>query len=367
MVSFSNNLFLINKQVILVRIGSELGIKSRQTRRRMVGQLKRNIESFLEKYPTFKIFEFRDRLLIYSESNNNLNKLSRLIVISLSGISSVSPALVVEATEKSIISRGLSNAVAIIMPHSSFAVRVRREGNHPFSSMDIARKLGTEILSSQIEGIKVNLETPDFQIFIDIRGPLAFIYTEIFRGIDGIPSQSQGTAIALIRPNFNSILAAWLMKKRGVKVIPVFFRTGKSSENTFLDHIRSQFNRDFIIMSIKNLLGSFKDHSSLCLFCQVYCEKICQEVADKEKISIIISPTCFNYNNEIMSLEALEILEKRVFLSVIRPIQLGFFSQIINIDHLDQIACCPFQSKVSIKIYNDFNNPTLEKFLSFKL
>ncbi|UCG90266.1 MAG: hypothetical protein JSU57_00640 [Candidatus Heimdallarchaeota archaeon] len=366
MASFTNYSFLINKHVILVRIGGELGIKSRQTRRRMVGQLRDNIERIFEQYPDFNVLEFRDRLLIYSESNNNLNKLSHLIVNSVSGISSVSPALVVKATENSIISSGLSNAIAIIHPHSSFAVRVRREGDHPFSSMDIASKLGAKILSAPIEGVKVNLESPDFQIFLDIRGSLAFIYTEIFKGIDGIPSQSQGVAIALIRPNSNSVLAAWLMKKRGVQVIPVFFRTGKSSEETFLDHVKSQFNGNFIVISIKDLLNSFIDYTSLCLFCQVYCEKMCQEVAKNGKISVIISPTCFNYNNETMSLEALEILEKRVSLSIIRPIQLGFFSKGIDIDHLDRFACCHFQSKVSLEIFDDFNATMLEKFLSFK-
>ncbi|MFX1285288.1 MAG: THUMP domain-containing protein [Promethearchaeota archaeon] len=365
MVSFTNNSFLIDKNVLLVRFGGEIGIKSRQTRRRMVEQLRRNIESFLDQYPTFKVLEFRDRLLIYFESDLNLNKVSHLIVTSISGISSVSPAFVIEATEKAIVSKGLDSVINVIQPCSSFAVRVRREGNHPFSSIDIARILGAKILSTEIEGIKVDLETPDYQIFLDIRGSLAFIFTEVIKGIDGIPSQTQGTAIALIRPNFNSILAAWLMKKRGVRVIPVFFRTGKSSEEKFLNHVRSQFNEDPIIVSIKGLLVSFKNHSSLCFLCQVFCETMCQKVANEQKISVIISPTCFNFNNETMSLEALEFIEERVLPSVIRPIQFGFFArQGIRMDQLDQIPCCPFREKVSIEIFNDFNDLGLEKVLS---
>ncbi|MHA2245606.1 MAG: THUMP domain-containing protein [Candidatus Hodarchaeales archaeon] len=358
---------MINKHVILVRIGGELGIKSRQTRRRMVWHLKHNIERFLKQYPIFKILDFRDRLLIYSESNSDLNELAHLIAISVSGISSVSPALVIKATEDSIISGGLSSAVSIIQPHSSFAVRVNREGNHPFSSMDIARKLGAEILSSQLRGIKVDLETPDFQVFLDIRGSLAFVYTEIYKGIDGIPTQSQGVAIALIRPNFNSVVAAWLMKKRGVEVIPVFFKTGKSSEEDFLSQVKSQFSKKIIIVSIKELLNSFKNHSSLCLLCQAYCEQVCQQVAGEQQISTIISPTSFNYNNETMSLEALKILKQYAQLSIMRPIQLGFFSQRLLIDQLDQITCCHFQSEVSIQIFDDFNETILENVLSFEL
>ncbi len=356
MVSFTRNSFLINKRVILVRIGGELGIKSRQTRRRMVWHLRQNIERLLDQYPVLKILDFRDRLLIYSESNIDLNEMCQLIAISVSGISSVSPALVVKATENSIISEGLLNAVSIIRPHSSFAVRVRRDGNHPFSSMDIARKLGAEILSSQLRGIKVDLETPDFQIFLDIRGSLAFIYTKIYKGIDGIPTQSQGIAIGLIRPNFNSIVAAWLMKKRGVEVIPVFFKTGKSSEEDFLSQVQTQFSKNFIVVSIEELLNSFKNHSSLCLLCQAYCEQVCQQVANEKQISTIISPTSFNYNNETMSLEALKILEQHAQLSIMRPIQLGFFSQRLIIDQLNQIACCHFRSEVSIQAFGSFHH-----------
>lgn len=367
MASFSKVSFLMNKRVILVRYGGELGIKSRRTRRSMVGHLRNSLKNLLEPNFTIKIFDFRDRLLIYSENTTDLKELACLIVTSISGISSVSPVLVIKATEDIIISEGYSDAVAILQPNSSFAVRARREGKHPFSSMDIARKLGAKILTSTIEGIYVNLDSPDFQIFLDVRGPLAFIYTKVYKGMDGIPSQSQGPAIALIRPNNNSILAAWLMKKRGVEINPVFFKTGKPSEENFLNLIQSQFGEPLIIVSIEEFLNSFNMNSSLCLLCQLYCEQVCQKVTGEEKISVTISPTCFDYNNETMSLEALKILEKQRTSSILRPLQLGFFSQGMRIDRLDKLACCPYRSKVSIDISEDIDNTILEEVLTYKI
>lgn len=356
----------MNKKVILVRMGGEIGIKSRQTRRRMVNILKRNIKTILAEFTGYRVIDFRDRLIIYHELNNDLNEVAQLIVNSISGISSVSIANVVQATEPAIISGGLSVAIVIIQPNKSFAVRVRREGNHPYSSMDIARKVGAKVLSSQMVGITVDLDNPDHEIWIDIRGSLAFIFSSTLRGMDGIPSRSQGTAIALIRPNLNSIIAAWLMKKRGVNIIPVFFRTGKQSEEEFKNYLQSEFNNIPIDISIEDLLKTFKSQYSLCLLCTIFCEQICQKMAAQEQISAIISPTCFDYNNEIISLKALKFLEKKAFISVLRPIQFGFFSQGLNIEYLDHKSCCHHRSKVSLQLLEDFDETLLNSFLSFK-
>ncbi|MFX0123017.1 MAG: THUMP domain-containing protein [Candidatus Hodarchaeota archaeon] len=351
----------------MVRMGGELGIKSRQTRRRMVSLLKNNIKTILEEFSGYDLIEFRERLIVFFESKTNLNEIAHLIVNSVSGISSISIAYVVQATEATILSGGLSEALGIIQPYSSFAVRVRREGNHPFSSMDIARELGAKILSSQLEGIRVDLDDPNFEISLDIRGSLAFIFSKTLRGMDGIPSHSQGTAIALIRPNLNSIIAAWLMKKRGVHIIPVFFRTGKKSEEDFLNYLQSEFNQIPVDISIEDLLETFKSHSSLCLFCTSLCEQVCQKLAIDQKVSIVVSPTCFDYNSERMSLKALKILEQKAFLSILRPIQFGFFSQGLKVEYLDQKSCCHYRSKVSLQIFEDFNKENLDKFLSFEL
>ncbi|MHA2306616.1 MAG: THUMP domain-containing protein, partial [Candidatus Hodarchaeales archaeon] len=300
---------ITNEAVLLIRVGGELGIKSRQTRRRMKRDLQNDLKKNLEEYPSIRITQFRDRLILYSEVEANFDIIAKHLTRRISGISSVSVAKVVEATEAQIITGGVLEAEKIIKPDSSFAVRVKREGTHNFSSLDIARALGSAILDSNIEKIHVNLDDPDYQLFLDIRGPLAFIYTKINRGMDGIPSQSQGSAISLIRPNLNSLLGTWLMKKRGVKIIPIFFKTGNPDEDDYLDHIHTYFNQEMIIIDLKDKLEYFKENDSLCMLCQLYCEQICENESIDRDISSFISSTTFDYNNETMSLEALKILE----------------------------------------------------------
>jgi hypothetical protein len=232
--------------------------------------------------------------------------------------------------------------------------------------MEIARVVGAAILNSQLKDLKVDLDTPDFQLFLDIRGALAFIYTEIHRGIDGIPSLSQGKAVAIIKPNYNSLLAAWLMKKRGVKIIPIFFKTGKPDEKEYLKFVKTEFDEDITIINLKNRLHDFKDNSSLCMLCQLYCEKHSETTSKDLDISTLISPTCFNFHNEKMSLEALKILEKDISTSVLRPLQLGFYGDLLSNEDFDLDPCCTYRSQISIQLTIDFNERSVKEFLNIE-
>ena len=220
---------LIGKDLLLIRMGGELGIKSRRTRRRMINVLRTNINALLkERELSFSIIDYRRRLLIDFNSPVIPQDVISHIAQRVSGISSLSQVFVSKSSEDDILTNGVQEAIKFFPPNSAFAVRVRREGTHPYSSMEIAARLGSKILDTNIPGLTVNLTTPQVEIFLDIRGGLTFIYSKTVYGIDGIPSTSQGTAVALIRPNANSVKSAWLMKKRGVNIIPLFFIKGKS-------------------------------------------------------------------------------------------------------------------------------------------
>ena len=56
---------ILNKIVLLIRLGGELGIKSRQTRRRMKKNLQMDLKRNLEEFPSVKITQFRDRFILY--------------------------------------------------------------------------------------------------------------------------------------------------------------------------------------------------------------------------------------------------------------------------------------------------------------
>jgi thiamine biosynthesis protein ThiI len=103
----------------------------------------------------------------------------------------------------------------IIPKNSTFAVRASRTGSHKYSSLDVAKEVGSAILdANQDKNLKVNLSNPDIEVFVEVRHNRAFIFSEKVPGPGGFPMGSQGKVLAVISDK-KSIYAAWLLAKRG--------------------------------------------------------------------------------------------------------------------------------------------------------
>ena len=101
----------------------------------------------------------------------------------------------------------------------SFAVKARREGNHPYSSMDVGREVGSAIfIANEDRNVKVNLSKPDMTFYVEIRGKSARVFTEYIPGPGGLPFGSQGKVVAFVETEKDA-LAAWFMMKRGCRAV----------------------------------------------------------------------------------------------------------------------------------------------------
>jgi thiamine biosynthesis protein ThiI len=198
----------VKYDLILIRYG-EIALKSKETRKRFEDTLIRNINNALKTEKISCLIE-KKRGRIYLESN----KLNRCVSVlkRISGIISFSPSIKSKSDINSIsrISKLISNK--FLNNEKSFALKVKRTGNHNYSSQDIAVRIGNEIVA--YTGAKVNLTKPDFTLFIEIRGKNAYYFIEKIKGIGGLPRGTQGNAMALIA-NPRSILAAWYIMNRG--------------------------------------------------------------------------------------------------------------------------------------------------------
>jgi adenylyl- and sulfurtransferase ThiI len=103
---------------------------------------------------------------------------------------------------------------------ASFAIRARREGTHPYSSMELQVEAGSSVFTARAAAgrpVKVDLTRPDFEVHIDVRQDQAFVFTHALEGPGGIPVGTQGTVLALVSDT-PSFVAAWLMMRRGCSV-----------------------------------------------------------------------------------------------------------------------------------------------------
>ena len=102
------------------------------------------------------------------------------------GVVSTSPALSVEPTLESAAAVCAALAKDLVLEGESFAIRARRSGTHSFSSTDIGRTCGDavwSILEKEGKHPRVNLSSPDKEIFVEMRQNLAYVYLRTFKGV----------------------------------------------------------------------------------------------------------------------------------------------------------------------------------------
>ena len=198
--------------VILIRYG-ELALKQKKTRMRFEQTLMRNISQALTTTDcSYRIVRDWGRIYVYTrEVDQCLSVIQRIF-----GVVSLSPALLVKGTISDLNPVVIDIAHRLITPKKSFALRVTRTGAHEFSSQDAAIELGNAVVHAT--GAPVDLTNPAVEIHIDIRDEKAFVFTESFKGVGGLPLGTQGTVLSLIDSKF-SLLAAWYLMKRGCEVV----------------------------------------------------------------------------------------------------------------------------------------------------
>lgn len=208
--------------IVIVRLGGEIGIKSAWTRRTYEKRLIKNIKATLKHHniPYEAVIRQQGRIYIKtSQAQEAAINLTRVF-----GISSLSPASQTTSELEDITAQSLLLAKQKLKKRNSFAVKCKRVGTHPYTSRDICQHVGRQILEAfQRLQLKVNLTNPDIAIGIEIRENNAYIYTETIPGPDGFPVGTQPKTVALIKPDLNSPVACWLTMKRGCPSVPVYF------------------------------------------------------------------------------------------------------------------------------------------------
>jgi thiamine biosynthesis protein ThiI len=156
------------------------------------------------------------------------------------GISSISPVITTSNRIEEISKIVVDYAKELICSGQSFALRTRRTGKHPYTSMELAKVLGSEVLDSfKGKNIKVDLSLPDVEIFIEVRHDQAFVFSKSYGGPGGLPLGTQGKVVSIIT-GLQAYIASWLMMKRGCRVYPVFFKNKSSSSGIMEGHAKRQ-------------------------------------------------------------------------------------------------------------------------------
>jgi tRNA uracil 4-sulfurtransferase len=217
---------------LLVRYG-ELALKSPPVRREFERTLQRNIlNQFLAAGRTCRLRADHGHLYVESDSEAEAVRLVRRVF----GVTSVSPVEEIPTDLEGIRSRVISWAEPLLVPGSSFAIRARRTGSHPFTSQELARDLGGRLMTQWPDRrLSVDLEAPAVELFVEVRGPRTYLYSTRVRGPGGFPLGVAGRVVALVDGQRGAV-GAFLMMKRGCRVAFVTAGSGESFVGGTLSH-----------------------------------------------------------------------------------------------------------------------------------
>ena len=200
---------------LLVRYG-EVGLKSERVRRRFEGALEADIRlRHLRARVQCIVSRERGRLFVDSDDwRRSCELLSRTF-----GVVSFSPATKVASGLDELIASIVEFAEPLLFKGATFAIRARRTGSHPYTSMDVCRRVGEAVLSANAaREVSVNLDDPDVELSVEVRGKNAYLFSSTLPGPGGMPRATQGRVLSSVSSPSGAV-ASWLLMKRGCTVI----------------------------------------------------------------------------------------------------------------------------------------------------
>ena len=308
---------------ILLRLSSDLTTKSDKIRARFVSRMLRNLQHGMRAAGIVAEIERQwSRIFVVSEDARILDLLGRLF-----GLSSYS---LVEtectATVEAIVEAGL-RIFSPLVAGKSYAVRVKRTGNHPFRSSDIAQGLGGALRPF---AASVDLGKPDVEAQIEVRGDIAYLYSHRVRGAGGLPLGVSGRALCLLSGGFDSAVAAWMMMKRGVEVDFLFCNLAGAAYERAVHEIaaflqtawgfggRSHLNiLDFEELGRKIAATVRPAYAQVVLKRQFY--RAAERLAERHNSSSLLTGECVGQvaSQTLLNLRAIETI---LTLPVLRPV-----------------------------------------------
>lgn len=204
---------------IIIKFSPEIMIKSRSVRIFFIKVLITNIKTILKKFYK-KLLILRHWDYIEIEYNND-----EKICFLLQNIPGIHHFFLVKKNVFNSLQDiyvKIAYIYCIKLEGKSFCVRVKRCGNHNFTSQDVERYLGSEICKN-IQNTYVNLKKPEEIIFLEIKDSYFFIIIQRYEGLGGFPIGTQQELLSLISGGFDSAVSSYMLIRRGCKVHYCFF------------------------------------------------------------------------------------------------------------------------------------------------
>jgi thiamine biosynthesis protein ThiI len=309
---------------------NEIALKSKYVRSTLERRLAAQIEYALRRagYGEVRARRQFGRIIIDGAPSE-----AAAIVAGVFGVVHAIPAEETGSGIDEVVALAVKVAGDILKEGSTFAVRPKVVGEHPYGSRDIAVKAGAAINEAyKGRGVRVNLTSPDVKVGIEVRDKDAYVYSKVLNGVGGLPYGSQGRAVSLFSGGIDSPVATWLVMKRGVEVYPLFMDqtpyVGESylrrAEEAFGGIARYAPSEGFALYSapmgriMERILESPEPRFT-CILCKRSMYRIAEEFCKYKRAKAVVTGESLGQVAS-QTLDNLYVLDSAVNIPVFRPL-----------------------------------------------
>jgi tRNA uracil 4-sulfurtransferase len=286
--------------VAIIRYG-EIYLKSKPVRKALEKTLEARLRWKLDRSPIagqYRVVLRQNIFYVYGSLSESLVS----TMANTFGVHSISLAIECQPTIPSIRSaiKQLKQSFGSFQP-SSYRVTATKDKRISLSHYTMEYEA-----SSFFPSWKVQLRNPDFTIHIDAKEHNCYVYAKTMKGPGGFPYGSQGKVVALLSKGIDSPVAAWLMAKRGCKLL--LLHLGEETPTLYKEILESWAGASISLVTIP--FTTFIQHLSQkgsgsfqCIYCKksmyITAETIAQKtfalgIASGENIGQVASQTLSN-------------------------------------------------------------------------
>ena len=212
----------------VIKLFPEIMIKSKSVRKRFTKLLEGNLRNVLKRVDErVRVRMDWDKIDVNCPDEIDAELLEKLVEVMCQtpGVDAVQQVeqFTFETVED--IYRHVHPIYASQLAGKTFCVRVKRVGQHDFSSLDVERYVGGG-LNQHSDAAGVKLKGADVEIRLEVNKDKVSMITRQLKGLGGFPIATQESVLSLISGGFDSAVSSFQFIKRGCRVHYCFFNLG---------------------------------------------------------------------------------------------------------------------------------------------
>lgn len=255
----------------IIRLFPEISIKSKPVRTRLIKLVRQNIVNVCKhhKVPVTALAQWDKVIVNFGNAETTVTKEQAVTELSrIPGIHSFMEVNEFPFTTLDELYDVIKDRVGPTIVDKTFAVRIKRKGNHEFNSQQAERVIGGKFKAS-FPNKGVCLDNPDVMIHIEIENQVAYLSGDKHLGIGGYPVGSQGDVFSLISGGFDSGVSTYNVIHRGCRVNYLFFNMGGTAheigvkqESYFIwDRFASSHRVRFVTIPFEPIVGQILERT----------------------------------------------------------------------------------------------------------